>query len=60
MLPGGEGVITAWAGPWAQDVRWWDRSARARRVAWQVVVDDETACLVQVEQRHASVAAVYD
>ncbi len=59
-LPGGEGAVTAWAGPWAQDVRWWDRSTRVRRVAWQVVVDEGIACLVQVEQGRASVAAVYD
>ena len=47
----GGGVVTAWAGPWAQDVRWWDRTTRARRVTWQVVVDDAVACLVEVEQR---------
>jgi hypothetical protein len=29
-------------------------------VVWQVVVDGELACLVQVERRHATVAAVYD
>ena len=26
-LPQHGGEITAWAGPWAQDVRWWDRHA---------------------------------
>ena len=23
-LPGRGGEVTAWAGPWAQDVRWWE------------------------------------
>jgi protein ImuB len=60
VLPGGGGAVTAWAGPWAQDVRWWDRRSRARRVAWQVVVDDSVACLVEVERGVATVTAVYD
>ena len=34
------GAITAWAGPWAQDVRWWDRRGWARRVHLQVVVGE--------------------
>ena len=59
-LPRGGGEITAWAGPWAQDVRWWDRATRARRVTWQVVVDDTVACLIEVEQGSATVTAVYD
>lgn len=59
-LPNGGGVITAWAGPWAQDVRWWDRASRSRRVTWQVVVDETLACLVNVERGAASIAAVYD
>jgi protein ImuB len=59
-LPGGGGAVTAWAGPWPQDLRWWDRSTRARRVAWQVVVAETTACLVHVERGHATVTALYD
>jgi protein ImuB len=59
-LPGGGGTVTAWAGPWPQDVRWWDRTTRARRVAWQVVVDDTVACLVEVVRGDAAVTAVYD
>jgi protein ImuB len=34
-LTGGRGRIVAWAGPWASDVRWWDR--RRRCALWQVV-----------------------
>jgi protein ImuB len=60
VLPRGGGAVTAWAGPWAQDVRWWDRATRARRITWQVVVDDTVACLVQVERGTAAVTAVYD
>ncbi len=59
-LPRGRGVVTAWAGPWAQDVRWWDRASRARRVTWQLVIDESFACLVNVERGVASVTAVYD
>ncbi len=59
-LAGGGGAVSAFAGPWAQDVRWWDRNARARRVSWQLVIDEELACLVQVERGDASIVAVYD
>jgi protein ImuB len=58
-LPHRGGAITAWAGPWAQDVRWWDRRARARRVHWQVVVG-EAACLVRVEEGTTVLDALYD
>jgi protein ImuB len=64
-LPDGGGVVRAWAGPWAHDLRWWDRLTRRRRALWQVVVttgDDEgeVACLVVVEAGRAGVEAVYD
>ncbi len=59
-LPSGGGVITAFAGPWAQDVRWWDRASRSRRVTWQVVIEESLACLVNVERGAATIAAVYD
>jgi protein ImuB len=58
-LPRHGGEITAWAGPWAQDVRWWDRRGWARRVHWHVVVG-ETACLVRVERGTALLDALYD
>lgn len=58
-LPRDGGVITAWAGPWPQDVRWWDRRGSARRVHWQVVVG-EVACLVRVERGTATLDALYD
>lgn len=63
-LPGGSGAVVAWAGPWAHDLRWWDRITRRRRVLWQVVVtcerEEQVACLVAVEGGHAAVEAVYD
>ncbi|HEY8217856.1 MAG TPA: DNA polymerase Y family protein [Acidimicrobiia bacterium] len=61
-LPGGGGDVTAWAGPWLHDLRWWTR-ARRRRVLWQVVVghgEDGVACLVALERGRAAVEAVYD
>jgi protein ImuB len=63
-LPGNGGAVTAWAGPWAHDARWWDRRARARRVYWQMLVNvpggDSVACLLAVSAGHASLEAVYD
>jgi protein ImuB len=58
-LPDRGGAVSAWAGPWAQDVRWWDRRHRSRRVHWQVVVGD-VACLVRLERGTTTVDAVYD
>jgi len=57
------GPVLAWAGPWPQDLRWWDRLARRRRAIWQLVVDTDngpTACLVAIEAGRAGVAAIYD
>lgn len=66
-LPGGGGEVTAWAGPWASDVRWWDPRTRSRAVRWHVVVrpDDsaavvECAVLVTVAGGVATVDALHD
>lgn len=63
-LPPGRGAVLGWAGPWAQDVRWWDRRAHRRCVLWQLVVDAgpdrEVACLVAVERGRAALEALYD
>lgn len=63
-LPDRGGEITAWAGPWAHDARWWDRRTRARRAYWQVLVDvpdgERVACLVAVTAGHAALEAIYD
>ena len=65
VLPGGEGPVRGWTGPWVHDVRWWDRRNRRRRALWHVVVatgdgDDEVACLVGIEGGRAVVEALYD
>jgi protein ImuB len=63
-LPGSGGEVTAWAGPWAHDARWWDRRARARRAYWQVLVvvpdGGRVACLVAVTAGRAGLEAIYD
>jgi protein ImuB len=62
-LPGGGGEVEAWAGPWAHDLRWWDRRSRCRGALWQVIVggtDGAVACLVAVEAGRAAVEAIYD
>lgn len=63
-LPRSGGRLSGWAGPWLHDVRWWDPSARRRRVMWQVVVEPDpgqaVACLVVVERGTAAVEAIYD
>jgi protein ImuB len=53
------GRVTAWAGPWAHDVRWWDPHARTRCVRYQLLVGD-VACIAVVEQGHAAIEAIYD
>ncbi len=73
-LPAGGGVVRAWAGPWAHDVRWWDVHAHRRCARWQLVVgadeaqrsgargsrSDGLACIVVVEGGRAGVEAIYD
>ncbi|HEY6318100.1 MAG TPA: DNA polymerase Y family protein [Acidimicrobiia bacterium] len=61
--PLGTATVVAWAGPWAQDVRWWDRVCRRRRAVWQLVARGDTtdvACLVVVEAGQAGLEAIYD
>jgi protein ImuB len=59
-LPAGGGVVSAWAGPWAHDLRWWDARSRARCARWQVVVAPGVACLVALSGGRATVEAIYD
>ncbi|MFO7590557.1 MAG: DNA polymerase Y family protein [Acidimicrobiia bacterium] len=65
LLPGGGGRVLMSTGPWAHDLRWWDRLTCRRRVLWHVVVatPDESgpvACLASLEGGRAAVEAVYD
>ena len=51
--------ITAWAGPWPLEERWW--STRPRRQArFQLVLDDGTAHLCAVEGGRWQLEATYD
>jgi protein ImuB len=58
-LTRGGGAVEAWAGPWLQDLRWWDPPARRRRALWQIVAAG-VACLVSVEGGEAHLEALYD
>lgn len=58
VLPGEE--VTAWAGPWAHDLRWWDGETRTRCARWQLVVAPGVACLVALTGSRATVEAIYD
>ncbi len=42
-------AITAWAGPWLLDERWWDPLTARRRVRFQVVTADGAAYLLGLE-----------
>ena len=52
--------ITAWAGPWLLDERWWVRGARRRQARFQLVLDDGTAHLCAVEGGRWQREATYD
>lgn len=58
----GEGpwsAVTAWAGPWPVDARWWDPAAR-RRARFQMCVEGGAAYLVVREDGQWWVEATYD
>ncbi|MFZ1543325.1 MAG: hypothetical protein WAT32_08535, partial [Candidatus Microthrix parvicella] len=52
--------ITAWAGPWPIDERWWDATEGRRRARIQAVTADGVARLYTVEAGHWGVEATYD
>ncbi len=53
-------AVTAWAGPWPAEQRWWDPLTRRRRARLQVVTDDGSAHLLMVEYGQWFVEATYD
>jgi protein ImuB len=53
-------AITAWAGPWLADERWWDPPAHRRRARFQMVTADGVARLVALEGGRWWVEATYD
>jgi protein ImuB len=52
--------VTAWAGPWPAEERWWDRAASRRRARLQLCLDDRSAHLVVLEGARWRVEATYD
>ena len=52
--------ITAWAGPWPVEERWWDAEAHRRRARFQMLTDDGVARLVALEGGRWWLEAVYD
>jgi protein ImuB len=52
--------VTAWAGPWPADERWWDSRARRRRARLQLQLADGSAHLVALERGRWWLEATYD
>lgn len=52
--------VSAWAGPWLIDERWWDDQYRRRRARLQIVTDDGQARLIACEQGEWFIEALYD
>ncbi len=53
-------AVTAWAGPWPVDERWWDDDAHRHRSRWQVVTADGAAHLLSRQGDRWEVEATYD
>jgi protein ImuB len=53
-------AITAWAGPWLVDERWWDPAAHRRLVRLQATTDQDAAYLLRLAGGRWWVEAVYD
>ncbi len=53
-------AVTAWAGPWPVDERWWDDAAHRRRARWQVVTAAGAAHLLSQDGDRWEVEATYD
>jgi protein ImuB len=53
-------AVTAWAGPWLVDERWWDPAAHRRLVRLQVTTDQGAAYLLRLTGGRWWVEAIYD
>ena len=53
-------TVTAWAGPWPLDERWWRPSARRRQARFQIILDDGSAHLCVLESGRWQREATYD
>ena len=51
--------ITAWAGPWPLDERWWDPDQHRRLARFQLTTDDGAAMLAVVENQRWWITAHY-
>jgi protein ImuB len=55
-----EQEVTAWAGPWTAEERWWDPDAHRRRARLQAVTASGEALLLVLEGGRWMVEATYD
>ena len=53
-------AVTAWAGPWLVDERWWDPAAHRRLVRLQATTDQGAAYLLRLAGGRWWVEAIYD
>lgn len=56
----GREAVTAWAGPWPVDERWWDPPAHRRQVRFQVALADGSAHLLSYAGGEWKLEATYD
>ena len=52
--------VTAWAGPWPLDERWWDPQQHRRRARVQVALTDDRALLLHIEHGRWNIEGFYD
>jgi protein ImuB len=52
--------ITAWAGPWPVEERWWDADTENRLARFQLVTADGRAWLAAIQNTHWWIEASYD
>lgn len=53
-------TVTAWAGPWPADERWWQPRRATRQARFQLVTADGSAWLVAVQDGRWLIEASYD
>ncbi len=53
-------AVTAWAGPWPVEQRWWEPGRGRRLARFQVVTDGRDGLLVAAEHRRWWLLARYD
>jgi protein ImuB len=58
--PASRSTITAWAGPWLVDERWWDPATHRRLVRLQATTDQGAAYLLRLAGGRWWVEAIYD